>query len=199
MFKRTSDVPPEEGMAYGGEVHMAGGGLLSKFKKLAQLAGEAPKGVEPIMVKPKLAPLERAPAKSKEEIEAIARRIAPQLTGEFVRGKAGTQSVAGKTRKQFEREKDLPVDIRPTKGERMEEPEKIDYEKLKGSVFMGIPGDTSITGKSIHGVGDIRMELPSPQHGGPMYGYGKEDPTFWASGLNAARRVQNLGREVQGQ
>ena len=192
--------PPEEGMAHGGEVHMAGGGLLkSGLKKLAQMAGEVPAGVEPITVKTKAAPLERAPAKSKEEIEAIAQRIAPQLTGEFVRGKVGTQSVAGKTRKQFEREKDLPLDIRPTKGEGLANPEKLDYEKLKGSVFMGIPGDTSITGKSIHGVGDIRMESPSPQHGGPMYGYGKEDPTFWASGINAARRVQNLGREIQGQ
>ena len=197
LFKQT---PPSEGMAYGGEAHMAGGGFLkSGIKKLAQMAGEAPKGVEPIVVKPKVERLERAPAKSKQEIETIAQRIAPQLTGEFVRGKAGTQSVAGKTQKQFQREKDLPVDIRPTSGERLPDPEKLDYEKLKGSVFMGIPGDTSITGKSIYGVGDIRMESPSPQHGGPMYGYGKEDPTFWASGINAARRVQNLGREIQGQ
>ena len=170
--------------AKGGEVHMGRGGILKKgFGELTDL----------------LKPLERAPAKSKEEIEAIAHRIAPQMLGEFVRGKAGTQSVAGKTQKQFAREKDLPVDIRPTKGEHLQEPKKVDYEKLMGNVMMGIPGDTSITGKSIHGVGDIRLEYPSPQHGGPLYGHGREDEKFWASGINAARRVQNLGKEIQRQ
>jgi hypothetical protein len=40
---------PSDGMAHGGAVHMAGGGLLkSGLKKLFSAADEAPKGVEPI-------------------------------------------------------------------------------------------------------------------------------------------------------
>jgi hypothetical protein len=196
--------PPEEGMAHGGEVHMQAGGLakLAVKKSAAKAAkglAEAPKGVEPIVVKKAPEPpLARAPAKSKQEIEAIAERIAPQVLGEFVRGKGG-QSVAGKTQKQFQREKDLPVDVRPTKGEEIAPPKSIDYEKLKGNVFVGIPGDTSITGKSIHSVGDINMESPSPQHGGPLYGHGREDEQFWASGLSPGSRVHKLGKTASEQ
>lgn len=172
------DVPPE-GMKSGGKVHisdnpdtmqleLAGGGLT----KLARLA--------------------RAPAKSKEEIRAVAERIAPQMTGEFVRGEKGTQSVAGKTQKQFAREKELKHDIR---GE-MPAPGTIDYEKLKDQVVIGIPGDPTITGRSLHAVGETPLESPSPQHGGPLYGLGRDDASFWASQLGAAKRVQNLAREV---
>lgn len=40
------------------------------------------------------------------------------------------------------------------------------------------------------------MESPSPQHGGPLYGLGQDDASFWASQLGAAKRVQNLAREA---
>ena len=140
----------------------------------------------------KLARLARAPAKSKEEIRAVAERIAPQMTGEFVRGEKGTQSVAGKTQKQFAREKELKHDIR---GD-MPAPGTMDYEKLKDQVVIGIAGDPTITGKSIHAVGEHQLDSPSPQHGGPLYGLGRDDAHFWASQLGAAKRVQNLAREV---
>ena len=140
----------------------------------------------------KLARLARAPAKSKEEIRAVAERIAPQMTGEFVRGEKGTQSVAGETQKQFAREKELKHDIR---GD-MPAPGTMDYEKLKDQVVIGIAGDPTITGKSIHAVGEHQLDSPSPQHGGPLYGLGRDDAHFWASQLGAAKRVQNLAREV---
>lgn len=181
-----------EGMARGGKVRftdnpdamrleLAGGGL-AKLKKLVKGAQETPK------------PLERAPAKSKEEIRAIAERIAPQMTGEYVRGK-GAQTIAGKTQKQFQREKGLQHDIRPT-GQSMPEPETVNIESLKDKVMIGIAGDPSIGGQTVYRVGDVPLESPSPQHAGPLYGLGRDDQKFWASGKGAATRVQNLADEV---
>jgi hypothetical protein len=158
-------------LAAGGAVHMQAGGIA----KLAKLA--------------------RAPAKTKEEISKIAERIAPQVTGEYVRKDAkSAKTVADKTQKQFQREKTLPVDVRPTGEERT--PSPIDIEKLKGEVMIGIPGDPTLTGKTLYSVGDVKLGSPSPQHGGPQYGLYSDDDKFWASGLGAARRVQNLAKEA---
>jgi len=64
-------IPPES-MAHGGEVHMAGGGLLkSGLKKLAQFAEDVPKGIKPIVVR---TPEERAVLEKfgqKQEQEAV--------------------------------------------------------------------------------------------------------------------------------
>ena len=175
----SGNYTPPEGMKRGGKVHISD----NPDTQMMELAGG---GIA------KLAKLARAPAKSKAEIKAVAERIAPQMTGEFVRGEKGTQSVAGKTQKQFAREKELQHDIR---GE-MPAPGTIDYEKLKDQVAIGIAGDPTITGKSVYGVAGEAMESPSPQHGGPLYGLGRDDAHFWASQLGAAKRVQNLAREA---
>jgi hypothetical protein len=141
--------------------------------------------------------LVRAPAKSKQEIEAIAERLAPQVTGEYVRKDAkSAKTVAGKTQKQFQREKTLPVDVRPTGEERV--PELVDIEKLKGDVMIGIPGDPTLTGKTLYSVGDFTLGSPSPQHGGPLYGLYNDD-AFWASGIGPARGVQNLAKRASKQ
>jgi hypothetical protein len=183
----SGPLPPlsEEGMARGGSVHfsdnpdvmqleLAGGGAVAKLARLA-----------------------RAPAKSKQEIEAIAERLAPQVTGEYVRKDAkSAKTVAGKTQKQFQREKTLPVDVRPTGEERV--PELVDIEKLKGDVMIGIPGDPTLTGKTLYGVGDFTLGSPSPQHGGPLYGLYNDD-AFWASGIGPARGVQNLAKRASKQ
>jgi hypothetical protein len=151
--------------------------------------GAAKEGVEGLLK------LVRAPAKSKEEIEAIAQRIAPQMTGEYVRGKKGAKTVAGKTQKQFEREKTLEHDIRPTAGERPPV-NPVDIESLKGNVMMGISGDPTITGQTVHGVAGRGLRSPAPQHGGPLYGLGHGNDSFWASNLSAAQGVQNRAREL---
>lgn len=167
--RRPAIILPEP-YAEGGEVNMAAGGL----SKLAKLA--------------------RAPAKSKREIQAIAERIAPQVTGEYVRESAkSAKTAAGKTQKQFEREKTLPVDVRPTEVERI--PETIDIEKFKDELMIGIPGDPTMAGKTLYGVGGVKLGSPSPQHGGPLYGL-YNNPNFWASGEDAAKKVQNLARSV---
>ena len=161
-------------MAAGGAVQMAGGGALSKLAKLA-----------------------RAPAKTKAEISAIAERLAPQVTGEYVRKDAkSAKTVAGKTQKQFQREKTLPVDVRTTGEERV--PELVDIEKLKGDVMIGVPGDPTLTGKTLYSVGDFTLGSPSPQHGGPLYGLYSDD-AFWASGIGPARGVQNLAKRASKQ
>ena len=186
LRQARGDAPPAEGMKRGGvaisknpdtmmlelgERKMAGGGALAK--------------------------LVRAAPKTASEIEAIAQRMAPQMLGEFVRGEKGTQSVAGKTQKQFAKEKEMVHDIRPTGAERPL-PKTVDIEKLKDQVMIGIPGDPTISGQSVHSVAGVPLESPSPQHGGPLYGLGRDD-AFWASGLGAANRVQNLAREASQQ
>jgi len=141
-----------------------------------------------------IAKLVRAAPKTAAEIDAIARRMAPQLLGEFVRGDAGTQSVAGKTQKQFAKEKEMKHDIRPTGAERPL-PKTVDVEDLKDQVMIGISGDPTISGQTLHALNGVPLDSPSPQHGGPLYGLGR-DEEFWASGLGAANRVQNLAREA---
>jgi len=129
--------------------------------------------------------LERAAPKTISEIRAIAERMAPQVTGEV-------SGVAGKSNKQFMREKSLPVDIRVDTP--MPDPEMVDLAKHKGKVMIGIKGDPTVTNQTLHKVGDIELESPSPQHGGPLYGQGKD--VFWASGLGPAQGVQNLAKEA---
>ena len=149
------------------------------------------------MAKGGLSKLLRAAPKSKAEIDVIARRMAPQLLGEFVRGEKGTQSVAGKTQKQFAKEKEMVHDIRPTGAERPL-PKEVDIEELKDQVMVGIAGDPTISGQTLYSVDGIPLDSPSPQHGGPFYGLGRDD-AFWASGLSAANRVQNVAREASEQ
>jgi hypothetical protein len=149
------------------------------------------------MAKGGLTKLLRAAPKSKAEIDVIARRMAPQLLGEFVRGEKGTQSVAGKTQKQFAKEKEMVHDIRPTGAERPL-PREVDIEELKDQVMVGIAGDPTISGQTLYSVDGVPLDSPSPQHGGPFYGLGRDD-AFWASGLSAANRVQNVAREASEQ
>jgi len=181
-LQATFKLPPE-GMKRGGKVS------ISKNPDTMMLEVNNRK-----MADGGLAKLIRALPKSKAEIEAIAQRIAPQMLGEFVRGEKGTQSVAGKTQKQFAKEKEMVHDIRPTGVERPL-PKPVDIEKLKGNVVIGIPGDPTISDKTLHSLAGVPLDSPSPQHGGPLYGLGRDD-AFWASGLGAANRVQNLAREA---
>ena len=180
------DIPPE-GMKRGGKVS------ISNNPDAMMLEVNNQK-----MAKGGLSKLLRAAPKSKAEIDAIARRMAPQMLGEFVRGRTGSQSVAEKTQKQFAKEKEMMHDIRPTGAERAL-PREVDIEELKDQVMIGIAGDPTISGKTIYSVNGVPLESPSPQYGGPLYGLEHEGDAFWASGLNAANRVQNVAREASEQ
>lgn len=181
------DVPPAEGMKRGGKVSISS----NPDAMMLELSDRkmAPGG---------LAKLFRAAPKSKAEIEAIAERMAPQMLGEFVRGEKGTQSVAGKTQKQFAKEKEMKHDIRPTKGE-SKIPKPVSIEELKDQVMIGIPGDPTISNKTVYSINGMPLDSPSPQHGGPLYGLEHEGDAFWASGLGAANRVQGIAREASQQ
>ena len=183
------DVPPPapEGMKRGGKVSISNNPDTMMLELNNQkMAGGG------------IAKLLRAAPKSKAEIEAIAERIAPQMLGEFVRGEKGTQSVAGKTQKQFAKEKEMKHDIRPTKGE-SKIPKPVSIEELKDQVMIGIPGDPTISNKTVYSINGMPLDSPSPQHGGPLYGLEHEGDAFWASGLGAANRVQGIAREASQQ
>lgn len=149
------------------------------------MPAQIPQGKVPLI-------FERAPAKSKEEIRAIAERMAPQVLGEFVKKPGDTKSVAGKSKKVFERQKELPVDIVPTKELPPSQP--VGYENLAGNVVIGVPGDPSEANKILRGIGDVQLEQGVPLHGGPRYGMGR--PEFWASDYAAASGLQSLGRRA---
>jgi PcfJ-like protein len=178
------EVPPTTGMKRGGKVRLSNNPDVMQAEIMQR--GFAGGGSIPKM-------LERAAPKAIEEIRAIAERMAPQVIGEdFIRGAQGTESIAGKTQKQFAREKELPIDIRPNKD--LPPLSKVDLAKHKGKVMVGIKGDPTVADKTLYSVGDVTLQSPSPQHGGPLYGLGSD--AFWASGLGQARRAQNLAKEA---
>lgn len=138
------------------------------------------------------APLPRATPKTDEEIRAFAERMAPQVRGDFVRAPGASTSVAGKTRAQFEREKDLEHDIRdvfPLK----QIPNYSDAQH-QGKVKIGIAGDQTLTGKDVYEIAGNKLSSPSRQYGGALYP--AAHPQGWASEKGAAQTVQNLTDEV---
>jgi len=133
----------------------------------------------------------RAKPKTKAEISAIAERIAPQMLGEFVRIKPGESvSVAGKSRKQFDLERELEHDIQ--RSREVPEAGVIDLEPHKGSVMLSLPGDISISDYDIFGIGGEGLRAPSRQYGGPRFGLGHPEEAGWASGLVPAAKFQRL-------
>ena len=133
------------------------------------------------------AKFERAPVKTKAEVEALAQRMAPQFLGEFVRKPESTFSVAGKSMKQYRREKDLPIVYggeRPT-------PDVFDITKHEGEMMVGVPGDPTIAHRKLEQIGDIRPDAPVELYGGPLYGLEGE---FWASGKGPATGLQAMAR-----
>ena len=141
--------------------------------------------------------LPRAPAKTKEQIRPIAQRMAQQMTGEFVRpDPKKSVNPAGKSLKQFQMEQGLEHDIRPTPGSNLSAQQVADIEKQKGMLKIGVSGDTTIADQTLHRAGPYELDLPSPQHGGPLYGLGGEGA--WASNNPVAstfqKRVQELSQ-----
>jgi hypothetical protein len=200
--------------AKGGIVKMARAGLvgegvewLTKSLRAAkaaeageELAKLRPRDIADITLKkekPVPAPVPRAKAKSKEEIHQIAERVAPQITGEFVRKVGKTENVAGKSRKQWDLEKELQHDI--TRSREVPEAKTVSLEPHKGSVMLSLPGDTSISDFDIHSIGGVGLREPSRQYGGPRFGLGHPEEAGWASGLVPAggfqRRVTQASKQ----
>jgi hypothetical protein len=141
--------------------------------------------------------LPRAAPKTKEEIRPVAQRMAQQMTGEFVRPDPKKSiNPAGKSLKQFQMERELSHDIRPTEGRTLLPQEVADIERQQGMLKIGVSGDTTIADKTLYRAGPYELDLPSPQHGGPLYGLGGEGA--WASNNPVAatfqKRVQELSQ-----
>jgi hypothetical protein len=134
-----------------------------------------------------------SPTIPKQDIAAMAERMARQITGETNPNK--------KTKQQIEREKNLPVDLRTT-GTLQHMPE-INMEEHKGAHLIGIPGDTSVGGLEqkahelepakaavhLHGIGEKEFEHSVPMFGGMHYGaYGH--PEAWASNRAGVEPLQ---------
>jgi hypothetical protein len=188
-YRRPAIQLPEP-YAKGGEVHMAGGGL-GRIAKMAK-AAKAEKAEPSLPLN-----LPRATAKTKEEIRPIAQRMAQQMTGEFVRPNPKKSiNPAEKSFKQFQMEQDLTHDIRPTEGKTLLPQEVADIEKQLGMLKIGVSGDTTVADKTLYRAGPYELDLPSPQHGGPLYGLGGEGA--WASNNPVAatfqKRVQELSQ-----
>jgi hypothetical protein len=148
----------------------------------------------------------RAAAKTIEDIRPIAQRMAEQVTGDFVKQNPKvTTNPAGKSRKQFERERSIPLETRNLVPER--EAPNVNYEDYMGHAIVGVPGDPTMGGVAKRGsleeaakptvelnrVGDITPDHPVPLFGGPRYG---DENKFWASNLSAAVPVQNSASEL---
>ncbi len=167
---------------------LAGGGLLKGLKTAAKAAKAEPS--LPLN-------LPRAAPKTKEEIRPVAQRMAQQMTGEFVRPDPKKSiNPAGKSLKQFQMERELSHDIRPTEGRTLLPQEVADIEKQLGMLKIGVSGDTTIADKTLYRAGPYELDLPSPQYGGPLYGLGGEGA--WASNNPVAatfqKRVQELSQ-----
>ena len=182
----------------GGEVHMGLGGVALKAQKAAK-AAKAAKVDHPLV-------FPRAAAKTINDIRPIAQRMADQMTGQFVKQNPKvTTNPAGKSRKQFERERNMPLETRNVVPERPAP--DVNYEDYKGYGLVGVPGDPTLGGVAKRGsleataqptveltrVGDITPDYPVPLFGGPRYG---DDEKFWASGLTAAVPIQNNVTEL---
>ena len=169
-------------MASGGEVQGLNGGGKLKDK--------------PQPVYPPAKPI------SKNTMQMAAEMMARQMSGEDNPNK--------KTLRQLAREKNLPVDVREVTPQKSY-PE-VNYESMKGSHLIGIPGDPSIGGLmssgsltespqaavEIHGIGDTPLSRPVGQFGGHAYGkYGH--PEGWASDLVAAASIVNRAKDIKEQ
>jgi PcfJ-like protein len=142
---------------------------------------------------------DRAPALTKAEINAMAERMAPQVMGEFVRAKPTASqpnpstSVSGKSRKQFESEKDLGLKTRDLSPPVT--PSEFDYTDPanKGKLLIGTSGDVTPTGKEILEIKGVPIE-PVEQQGGPEYGL--RNKGIWAASNDQAQAYQNQAKRA---
>ena len=162
---------PDQDKAEGGAVHMATGGLAKAAKAL-----KAAKTQVPIKF-----PVARGP--SVDEIRAMAERMAPQVTGEFVRA-APTKSkpnpsenVVGKSRQQFDREKNLQIGYQNIKPPVT--PSEFDYAKHKDELLIGASGDVTPGNRMLVSIDNQPLSEPVHLQAGPEWGL--YNPSAWAA------------------
>jgi hypothetical protein len=166
-----------------GEPAYAGGKLIIGN---ALKAAKPPKLEVPIRF-----PVSRGP--SVPEIRAMAERMAPQVMGEFVRAaptpsnlKPST-SVTGKTQKQFEREKTLPIEYQNIKEPVT--PEEFDYAQKKGALLIGAQGDVTPGNRMLMSIDEQPLSVPVHLQAGPEWEL--YNPSAWAASDQMAKTYMN--------
>jgi hypothetical protein len=200
--KTQMGTPPSEGdigklmgglepeMARGGPVHLSKGtkaaeiveataeGIAKLFNKYS---GKAPKEEAMPLVLPRAAP------KSSQEINEIAERVARQMIGEHVTPQGKTVNLAGRSKKEAERVKQLQFELKPTGTVAQAQVNKPQI----GDVNVAFPGDQSISDTILD---TLQGEtINSLQQGGAKYGLGQKhliDPEFWKSNIGPAQGIQ---------
>jgi hypothetical protein len=200
--KTQMGTPPTEGdikgfldglepeMARGGAVHLSKGtkaaeiveataeGIAKLFNKYS---GKAPKEEAMPLVLPRAAP------KSSQEINEIAERVARQMIGEHVTPQGKTVNLAGRSKKEAERVKQLQFELKPTGTVAQAQVNKPQI----GDVNVAFPGDQSISDTILD---TLQGEtINSLQQGGAKYGLGQKhliDPEFWKSNIGPAQGIQ---------
>lgn len=203
MTKEYGFPPPEEGMARGGRVHISdnpdvmalelqAGGLVKGIKAAAK-AAKAKVAAAPEKELTLPSKLPRATPRTKEDLRPYAQQMAEATRGDFYRpDPAKSVNPAGKSFEQFKMEQGLVHDIRPTA--KFQTLPRSNIEDQKGMVKMGISGDTTVAEQVLHEAGPYALDLPSPQHGGALYGLGGEGA--WASNNPIAKNVQERINEI---
>jgi len=203
-----NDPLPTDGMKHGGSVHISDnpdtmmmelgdqhfalGGVTDVLKLVkANRARQAAQAAEKELALPPKLP--RAKPRSKEELRPLAQEMAEATRGDFYRPEPSKSfNPAGKSFEQWKTEQGLVHDIRPT-AKRQDIP-RANIEKQKGMVKMGISGDTTAAEQVLHEAGPYALDIPSPQHGGALYGLGGEGA--WASNNPIAANVQKRINEI---
>lgn len=186
--KFMSGLEPE--MARGGPVHLSKGtkaaeiveataeGIAKLFNKYS---GKAPKEESMPLVLPRAAP------KTSQEINEIAERVARQMIGEHVTPQGKTVNLAGRSKKEAERVKQLQFELTPTGTVAQAQVNKPQI----GDVNVAFPGDQSISDTIL---ATLQGEtINSLQQGGAKYGLGQKhliDPEFWKSNIGPAQGIQ---------
>lgn len=160
----------------------SGAGLIKGGMK----AAKPPKIEVPIRF-----PVSRGP--TVPEIRAMAERMAPQVMGEFVRAaptpsnpKPST-SVTGKTQKQFEREKTLPIEYQNIKEPVT--PEEFDYAQKKGALLIGAQGDVTPGNRMLMSIDEQPLSVPVHLQAGPEWEL--YNPSAWAASDQMAKTYMN--------
>jgi hypothetical protein len=172
--------------AAGGAVHMAGGGALAKVAKALKPAKEAAVPLSLPRVRP-----------STQEILEAAERVGKQQAGEFVRSPLlkDTTNLAGRSKKEVERLKELEYKVTPIKNL----PEVKPYEAQVGEVNIVLPGDQTISDMLLESVDGVPIGTTS--EGGALFGRGRlADPedtrAFWSSNIGPAEQFQKKVTEL---
>ena len=189
---------PELSKAHGGLAHMSGGGsMLGRAAKAGAKAAKAAKSDEektlPMM-------LQRAPAKTKQELQQEAERVGRQIMGEHVTKPGDTANLADYSKKVSERLRAMQEGQDYVLKETTPTSPLANVNPAVGSILVGLPGDISIADKKLMSLG--KLKIGSQQQGGSLYGVPfMNDPEelakFWASNYGPAnsfqRKVTALG------